>query len=213
MAVDVLVVQELKKKLGQKEVLKGVSFAARTGDLVVITGANGAGKTTLFRVLAGLLPKGGGKIQWNGEDLEPSQVRLGLISHQPMLYADLSVQENLQFFARLYGTNSQERIRELLERVGLWFYRFEPVSVLSRGMQQRLALARALLGNPSLLFYDEPFTSLDAEGREILRGVLKEYQSRTIQLLITHELQHLAGLAFREVRLEEGRAVEVRGDA
>ncbi|NLL43292.1 MAG: heme ABC exporter ATP-binding protein CcmA [Firmicutes bacterium] len=208
MVKDVLELRGLQKKIGLKQILKDVSFQSSTGDLVAITGVNGAGKTTLFRILAGLMPKSGGQALWNGENLELNHCRVGFIAHRPMLYGSLSVQENLAFFGQLYETGSPERVQELLELVGLWLYRLEPASVLSRGMQQRLALARALVGNPSLILYDEPFTSLDLGGRDILRQVFAEYRPRTIQLVISHELEHFQDLAYKEIRLEEGRAVQ-----
>lgn len=103
-----------------------------------------------------------------------------------------------------------DRLQELLELVGLWLYRLEPASALSRGMQQRLAIARALMADPALILYDEPFTSLDADGRNMLRQVLESRRSSTVQLVVTHELGHLAGLAFREIMLKGGRAVQGR---
>ncbi|HHT41925.1 MAG TPA: heme ABC exporter ATP-binding protein CcmA [Firmicutes bacterium] len=205
---DVLVVKELQKQLGHKQILKNISFQAVTGDLLVITGPNGAGKTTLLRILAGLLPKSGGEVLWNGAELALDHGRVGYISHQPMLYANLTVQENLRFFGEMYGTMGAERVQELLELVGLWLYRLEMVSVLSRGMQQRLAIARALMADPTLILYDEPFTSLDADGREILRQVFEQHRDRSIQLAITHEPQHFAGLTYRHLGLDGGRVVE-----
>ena len=133
---NVLVVRHLKKQIGAKQILKDVSFQAGLGELLAITGANGAGKTTLLRIIAGLSRKSGGEVIWNGGNI-------GYIAHQPMLYGSLSVQENLAFFAEMYGTMSQRRVQELLELVDLWLYRLEPAAVLSRGMQQRLAIAGA----------------------------------------------------------------------
>jgi heme exporter protein A len=198
---NVLVVRHLKKQIGAKQILKDVSFQAGLGELLAITGANGAGKTTLLRIIAGLSRKSGGEVIWNGGNI-------GYIAHQPMLYGSLSVQENLAFFAEMYGTMSQRRVQELLELVDLWLYRLEPAAVLSRGMQQRLAIARALMIAPALLLYDEPFTSLDADGRAVLRRVLAEYRPRTVQLVITHEPQHFGELGYREIRLKDGRVVE-----
>lgn len=206
MAKDVLTVKHLKKELGHKQVLKDVSFQAEPGELVVITGPNGAGKTTLLRILAGLTPKSGGEVLWKGG-------RIGYVAHQPMLYPNLSVQENLAFFGEMYGAPSHGRFQELLELVGLWFYRLEKAANLSRGMQQRLAIARALMAEPALLLYDEPFTSLDAGGREVLREVITACREVTIQLAITHELQNFAGLGYRELRLEDGRIVEGGGSS
>ena len=105
--------------------------------------------------------------------MRPDSPRIGYVAHHPMLYGNLTVQENLTFFEEMYGPTSPSRIQELLERVGLWLYRLEKAAVLSRGMQQWLAIARALVAEPSLMLYDEPFTGLDAEGRDILRGICR----------------------------------------
>lgn len=101
-----------------------------------------------------------------------------------------------------------DRVRELLSMVGLWLHRYEPVGVLSRGMQQRLALARTLISEPKLILYDEPFTGLDQEGQGLLRAILEEQRIRSIQIVITHELDLLAGLPFEQIRLEEGQLVQ-----
>lgn len=205
---DRLEVKLLRKQIGAKRILEEISFQAVTGELVVITGPNGAGKTTLLRILAGLLPKTGGLVLWNDAEYDLSHGAIGYVSHRPMLYESLSVQDNLHFFGRMYGTGSQEWERELLSLVGLWHYRYEAVAILSRGMQQRLALARVLVAKPEMILYDEPFTSLDQEGQDLLRGVVEGQRFQTIQLLITHELEHLRGLAYRELKLQGGRVQE-----
>ena len=202
---DRLEVQQLYKQIGAKRILEDVSFQAETGELVVITGPNGAGKTTLLRILAGLLPKSGGQVLWNGAEYDLGLGVVGYVSHQPMLYESLSVRDNLHFFAAMYGTSSEEWERELLSLVGLWHYRYESAAILSRGMQQRLALARVLVSKPRLILYDEPFTSLDQEGQDLLRGLVEGHCSQAIQLLITHEPDHLRTLGYRQLKLKGGR--------
>lgn len=206
--LDLLEVNKLSKEIGVKRILKEVSFRAKTGDLLVLTGPNGAGKTTLLRLLAGLSPKSSGMILWNGASYDLGHGQIGYVSHKPMLYETLSVQENLVFFGQIYGRGSMDRVRELLSMVGLWLHRYEPVGVLSRGMQQRLALARTLISEPKLILYDEPFTGLDQEGQGLLRAILEEQRIRSIQIVITHELDLLAGLPFEQIRLEEGQLVQ-----
>jgi heme ABC exporter ATP-binding subunit CcmA len=203
--INALVVKGLHKQIGAKWILKDVSFEAETGNLVVITGPNGAGKTTLLRILAGLLPKSGGEVLWNGSNYSLNHGRIGYIAHKPMLYETLSVQANLRFFGRMYGTASKKWERELLTLVDLWHYRNEPVAILSRGMQQRLALARVLVSRPSIILYDEPFTSLDQDGKRLLRGILDESRLQAIQLLITHEPGLLEGFCYGELKLNAGR--------
>ena len=202
---DALVVRGLHKQIGGRTILKGVSFEATTGDLVMITGPNGAGKTTLLRILACLLPKSAGEVLWNGTPYGLEHGAIGYISHKPMLYESLSVYDNLQFFGRMYGASSKEFEQELLTLVGLWHYRYEPAAVLSRGMKQRLAIARMLISRPRLILYDEPFTSLDQEGQDLLKRLLEKERLKTIQLIVTHEPRLLSGLEYKELRLQGGR--------
>lgn len=202
---DALVVKRLHKQIGVKWILKDISFEAATGDLVVITGPNGAGKTTLLRVLAGLIPKSGGQVLWNGSVYGLEHGDIGYIAHKPMLYETLSVYDNLHFFASMYGTGSKKWEQELLMLVDLWHYRHEPVAILSRGMQQRLALARVLVSRPRMILYDEPFTSLDQDGQRLLRGVLEQNRRKAVQLLITHEPQLMEGFCYKELRLKDGQ--------
>lgn len=202
---DALVVRGLHKQIGGRTILKGVSFEATTGDLVMITGPNGAGKTTLLRILACLLPKSAGEVLWNGTPYGLEHGAIGYISHKPMLYESLSVYDNLQFFGRMYGASSKEFEQELLTLVGLWHYRYEPAAVLSRGMKQRLAIARMLISRPRLILYDEPFTSLDQEGQDLLKRLLEKERLKTIQLIVTHEPRLLRGLEYKELRLQGGR--------
>lgn len=206
--LDLLEVNQLSKQIGAKRILKDVSFRASTGDLLALTGPNGAGKTTLLRVLAGLTPKSAGVILWNGSSYNLSHGLIGYVSHKPMLYESLSVQENLVFFGQMYGRVLPDRVQELLSMVGLWLHRYEPVGVLSRGMQQRLALARTLILDPKLILYDEPFTGLDQDGQELLQSILEEQRNRSIQILITHELKLLEGLPYEQIRLQDGQLVQ-----
>jgi len=202
---DTLDVKKLHKQIGAKWILKDISFETATGDLLVITGSNGTGKTTLLRILAGLLPKTGGQVLYNGAEYGLERGAIGYVSHKPMLYETLSVCDNLRFFGRLYGINSKVTEEELLRMVDLWPYRYEPVSILSRGMQQRLALARVLISQPRMILYDEPFTSLDQEGQGLLRAILEENRPRTIQLVVTHEPGLLGELSYTELRLKDGQ--------
>ena len=204
---DQLDVVHLSKRIGPKRILTDISFSSTTGDLLVITGPNGAGKTTLLRLIAGLSKKSSGDILWNGSSYGIDHGSLGYLSHKPMLYETLSVLDNMVFFAKMYGKFSMERIGQLLEQVGLWLYRYEPAAVLSRGMQQRLALARTLLLEPRLILYDEPFTGLDYDGQELLRNVLEAKRADSIQIVISHELNLLQELPYIEKKLVRGQMV------
>ncbi len=206
-------VRGLVKRFGYTVVLRGVSLEVPAGQTVVLLGPNGAGKTTLLRILATLLRPTAGEILINGEDAvrHPERVRhlLGYVSHQPLVYPDLSAQENLRFYARLYGLEHPEgRIREMLEVVGLHRRAHDLVRTFSRGMVQRLTIARALLHNPPVLLLDEPDTGLDPQAAAMLARLLRQVagEGRTI-LLTTHNLARGVDFADRVVVLAGGRIV------
>ena len=160
----------LAKRYGERLVFDGVDVDLDRGRLLLVTGPNGSGKTTLLRVLAGL------DAPTSGQVLLPDRGTIGYLGHEPLVYRELTPLENLTLFGRLYRIPERgERIGMLLERFGLWEVRHERVSTFSRGMQQRLGLCRVLLHDPSLLLLDEPSNALDADGLELLAGVLGEH--------------------------------------
>ena len=159
----------LAKRYGERRVFAGVDLDLAAGGFLLVTGPNGSGKTTLLRVLAGLAAPTSGELQL------PERQTVGYLGHDPLVYRELSPLENLTLFGRLYRIPERgERIGMLLERFGLWEVRHERVSTFSRGMQQRLGLCRVLLHDPSLLLLDEPYNALDAQGAELLDGILDE---------------------------------------
>jgi ABC-type multidrug transport system ATPase subunit len=159
----------LAKRYGERLVFEGVDVDLDRGRLLLVTGPNGSGKTTLLRVLAGLAATSAGELEL------PARETIGYLGHEPLVYRELTPLENLTLFGRLYRIPERgERIGMLLERFGLWDVRHERVSTFSRGMQQRLGLCRVLLHDPSLLLLDEPSNALDADGLELLAGVLGE---------------------------------------
>jgi heme exporter protein A len=201
----------LSKSFGPRQVLRQLNFEVARGEFVVLLGPNGVGKTTLLRILASLIRPSFGEVWMEGLLLpqEATRVRrqIGVVAHQPLLYGDLTAEENLNFFARLYGLDRfRPRVQELLERVGLWSRRGEKVGSFSRGMQQRLSLARALLHDPRILLLDEPHTGLDPEAsttlEELLRGVAS--QGRTI-VMTSHDLLRAGPLGDRIDVLCRGR--------
>ncbi len=209
-------VRGLVKRFGYTIVLKGISLDIEAGESVVLLGPNGAGKTTLLRILATLLKPSAGRVTIADQDIvkSPHNVRhlLGYVSHQPLLYPDLSARENLRFYARLYGlTKPEPRIEEMLELVGLARRGDDLVRTFSRGMVQRLTIARALLHNPPILLLDEPDTGLDPQAAGMLARLLKEVagEGRTI-LLTTHNLSRGIDFAHRVVVLSGGRIVTDR---
>jgi heme exporter protein A len=201
------------KSYGLLPVLRGIDLHVAEGEFVTLVGANGAGKTTLLRIIATLMQPTGGSVTIGGWPVarHADKVRrhIGLVSHQPLLYGDLTAGENLQFFARMYGLdNRQERVAAALSRVGLAARERDPVRTFSRGMTQRLTIARATLHEPDVLLFDEPYTGLDQEASWMLDELLREQaaQGRTI-LMITHDLVHGLNLADRVVVLSRGRLV------
>lgn len=208
------------KALGGRPVLTGVDLAVPAGAAVALFGPNGAGKSTLLRVLAGLirLDAGEARVMGHVPHLAPAPVRrrLGWLAHRPFLYDSLSGEENLQFWARVYGLgDASRRIRQLLARFGLLLFAGDPVRTYSRGMVQRLALARVLLHDPEVLLLDEPFTGLDPGGVRVVAEVLAELKARGRTLLVvSHRADEVAPLADRFVVLARGRVqAELAGQA
>lgn len=205
-----IVVNKLVKRFGLKTVLRGVDFEVRPGEFVALLGPNGAGKTTFLRILASLSRPSLGEVNIAGFRLpgEAAQVRarLGVVSHLPLLYGDLTAEENLRFYARMYGiTNYESRITEVLEMVGLNHRRRDLVRTYSRGMQQRLAIGRAVLHDPQIMLFDEPYTGLDQDACSMLDGVLKTVaaQGRTV-VMTSHDLARAEELATRFDILSRG---------
>ena len=206
-------VKGLVKRFGYTVVLRGVSLEVPAGQTVVLLGPNGAGKTTLLRILATLLRPTAGEVYIHGEDAirRPKRVRhlLGYVSHQPLVYPDLTAEENLHFYARLYGLSTPERrVRDMLEMVGLARRAQDLVRTFSRGMVQRLTIARALLHNPPVLLLDEPDTGLDPQASTMLVQLLREIaQAGRTVLFTTHNLSRGVDFADRVLILAGGQVV------
>lgn len=204
-------VRSLVKRFGAKIVLRQLNFSVQPGEFVALLGPNGAGKTTFLRILASLARPSMGEVWVAGFRL-PQQAanvrrRLGVVSHQPLLYGDLSAEENLRFYGRMYAVNRLEaRINEVLELVGLAARRRDLVRTFSRGMQQRLAIGRAILHDPDVLLLDEPHTGLDQDACDMLDRVLRQIagQGRTV-VMTSHDLARVEDLASRFDVLTGGR--------
>jgi heme exporter protein A len=201
--VRVIEVRRLVKTFGIKPVLRGVDFRVDEGEFVALLGPNGAGKTTFLRILASLSRPTLGEVSLAGHALpaEAAAVRriLGVVSHQPLLYGDLTAEENLRFYGRMYGVaHLERRVREVLETVGLSARRQDLVRQFSRGMQQRLAIGRAILHEPEVMLFDEPHTGLDPEAAAMLDGLLQEVAARGRTVVMTsHDLGRASSLASR----------------
>lgn len=205
-----IVVNKLVKRFGLKTVLRGVDFKVQPGEFVALLGPNGAGKTTFLRILSSLSRPSLGEVNIAGFKLpgEAAQVRarLGVVSHLPLLYGDLTAEENLRFYARMYGISNYEvRITEVLEMIGLEHRRRDLVRTYSRGMQQRLAIGRAVLHDPQIMLFDEPYTGLDQDASAMLDVVLKTVaaQGRTV-VMTSHDLARAEELATRFDILSRG---------
>ena len=203
-------VKKLVKRFGLKIVLRGVDFHVEPGEFVALLGPNGAGKTTFLRILATLSRPTMGIVSMAGFALPAQSAavrqRLGVVSHMPLLYGDLTAGENLQFYGRMYGIHRlNERIDEVLALVGLTTRRNDLVRTFSRGMQQRLAIGRAVLHDPDIMLFDEPYTGLDQDASEMLDTVLKEVAARGRTVVMTsHDLARAEDLATRFDILSRG---------
>jgi heme exporter protein A len=206
-----LEVRHVSKFFGDLPALRDVSLRLEAGDAVLLYGANGAGKTTLLRTLAGLARPSEGEVLFAGRsvagDSRPAKAKVGFVSHAAFLYGELTGRENLRFFGRLYGlANLERRIDWTLELFAVRERGDEPARNLSRGLQQRMSLARALLHDPAFLLLDEPFTGLDADSARNLEQLLRTLPEKGKALMFsTHNYRQGASLARRQVSLERGR--------
>lgn len=203
-------VRRLVKRFGLKTVLRGLDFQVEQGEFVALLGPNGAGKTTFLRILASLSRPSLGEVSIAGYGLPHQSAavrrRLGVVSHLPLLYGDLTAEENLRFYGRMYGVvNLQSRVAEVLDLVGLTARRRDLVRTFSRGMQQRLAIGRAVLHDPDVMLFDEPHTGLDQDASAMLDSVLEEVAAsgRTV-VMTSHDLARAADLASRFDVLSRG---------
>jgi heme exporter protein A len=181
----------LEKRYGPRRVLQGLDLELERGGFALVTGPNGAGKTTLLRLVVGLAAPTRGSIEVAAERGE-----LGFLAHEPLVYRELSAVENLKLFARLYRiADPRGRVGLLLERFGLHDARNERVASYSRGMQQRLALCRVFLHEPTVLVLDEPFAALDADGSALLERELEARRNRATFVVSTHDPTRLAPIS------------------
>jgi heme exporter protein A len=196
-------VSKLFKRFGMKTVLRGLDFHVEQGEFVVLLGPNGAGKTTFLRILASLSRPSLGQVTIAGHALpaQAAEVRraLGVVSHLPLLYGDLTAEENLRFFGRMYDLrNLDSRITEVLQLIGLEARRRDLVRTFSRGMQQRLAIGRAVLHDPEVVLFDEPYTGLDQDASAMLDDVLRNVAARGRTVVMTsHDLARAEELGSR----------------
>ena len=203
----------LKKSFGNFDALRGVDLHVKRGEFVTLFGPNGAGKTTLIKLLATLTSPSSGKLSIHGYDAkkEVNNIRslLGVISHDPYLYDNLSALENIKFFGTLYRLEDiDDRARSVIKQVGLDGRMHDMVRTFSRGMKQRLSVARAIVHDPEILLLDEPYTGLDQHGAQLFGNMLSDLKThrRTI-VMTTHNIDEGLDLSDRIGILAKGKIV------
>ncbi len=212
---------DVSRRFGRHHALRNVSVTFKAGQIVLLLGPNGAGKTTLLRILSTLLRPSRGVVTatlTQGErEVSADWFQLatghrgllGLVSHASLIYHDLTARENLMLFGELYGLSAEvaeARSRQLLDELELSYAADRRVAEYSRGMRQRLSIARALLQSPSVVLLDEPFTGLDQSGNRILHGVLRRLREEgKVVLMITHHLEQPPDIIDRAILLYQGR--------
>ncbi|MDA8235248.1 MAG: heme ABC exporter ATP-binding protein CcmA [Clostridia bacterium] len=206
-----LTAQNITKTIGTKTILHNIDLHIKEGEFITVFGPNGAGKSTLLKILSLLMKPSTGTLTINGSSAnqESSKTRsqIGVISHQSFLYDNLTAYENLEFYGRMYQVdNLRDRIYDVLKEVGLEYSLNDPVRNFSRGMLQRLAIARATLHQPAILFLDEPYTGLDQQAIDILNSVLRNLniKDRTV-FMITHNFEQGLDLSDRVLIIKKGR--------
>ena len=203
-------VSSLVKRFGTRAAVAGIDLTLDGGDCLAVFGPNGAGKTTLLRLVAGLLKPTSGAVRLNGVDIRrdtAARARVGIISHQSMLYAPLTVRENLEFTARLYGLENREAaISAALERLEMADRADTPVRTLSRGLQQRVSIARAIVHQPGVVLLDEPYSGLDESGAGALTSLLRGLkQGGATLIMVTHNVAEGLALATHAAIMAAGR--------
>ena len=204
--------KKLSKVFGNRRAVDNVSIEVPQGAFLSIFGPNGAGKTTLLRVLSTLSRATSGSATLMGVDLkeDPDKARdhIGLISHNSMLYPDLTAEQNLMIYARLYGVVDPEaRVLELLEAVELKHRRLDVVRTFSRGMTQRLSIARALIHDPDVVFLDEPYSGLDPHAVEIFDDLIDQQREGRTFVTVSHDLQKGFAMCTHALVLAKGKVV------
>lgn len=206
-----LAIRQVSKSFGQNRVLNSLDLELEPGELLCLLGRNGAGKTTLLRILAGLLKPEAGAVWLENQQIDYAEPHahhdIGLVMHQPFLYEHLTGIENLRFYARLYEVaDDKTALEAALARVGMQRFAHKPVRAYSRGMKQRLTIARAMLHSPRILLLDEPYTGLDLQGSQAFNQLmLEQKQQGRIILMTTHDLSHALPISSRFAFLARGR--------
>jgi heme exporter protein A len=207
-------IKNLTKQADNKLILRGVDLSIKQGETVAILGPNGAGKSTLLKVLATLIKPTSGHVKINGLDLKKDHIEVkklfGYLPHSSLLYDHYTPLENLVFFGELYGVKDVEnKARELVKEVGLSFFINEPVKNFSRGMIQRIAIARAIIHDPKIMLLDEPHTGLDQGAISILNNVVLSMKEKgCTTLMVTHDFKQAAEICDRIIIVKNGKIAD-----
>jgi heme exporter protein A len=207
-------IKKLTKQADNKLILRGIDLSITQGETVAILGPNGAGKSTLLKVLATLIKPTSGLVKINGLDLKKDHIEVkkmfGYLPHSSLLYDHNTPLENLVFFGNLYGVKDVEnRARKLVNEVGLSFFINEPVKNFSRGMIQRIAIARAIIHEPKIMLLDEPHTGLDQGAITILNNVVLSMKEKgCTTLMVTHDFKQAAAICDRIIIVKNGKIAD-----
>ncbi|MDQ1001564.1 heme exporter protein A [Neobacillus niacini] len=207
-------IKKLTKQADNKLILRGIDLSITQGETVAILGPNGAGKSTLLKVLATLIKPTSGHVKINGLDLKKDHIEVkkmfGYLPHSSLLYGHYTPVENLVFFGNLYGVKDAEnRARNLVNEVGLSFFINEPVKNFSRGMIQRIAIARAIIHEPKIMLLDEPHTGLDQGAITILNNVVLSMKEKgCTTLMVTHDFKQAAAICDRIIIVKNGKIAD-----
>lgn len=213
---NMLELRNITKMLGDKLVLRNISLTLQKGEILAVVGPNGAGKSTFFKCTVGLMQPTSGDILLDGKLIGKNSAdvkrRIGFLGHESFLYSTLTPLENLKFYGKLYKVKDLEsKAAKLLKEVGLHLFRDMPIRSFSRGMLQRLAIARVLLPDPEILMLDEPHTGLDQEAVAMLNDIIqKKRESGTSILIISHDFEQVHALADRVAVLKKGKIISSR---
>jgi ABC-type multidrug transport system ATPase subunit len=201
--------QDISVELDEKRVLSSINFVWHPGESIALIGANGAGKSTLLKVISSLLKPSSGKIVYPaGMDLQKWRASIGTVFPENFMYESLTAHENLDFYRRLYGIKDNIGIGDVLRKVDLFHVRHEQVRSFSKGMKQRLSIARAMIHQPTYFLLDEPFDGLDHASKEVLKGLLFDLKQKgAAWILVSHDIQEAWALCDRTLVLHQGKLV------
>lgn len=207
-------IKGLIKTIGDKMILRGINLSIEKGESIAILGPNGAGKSTVLKIIAGLIKPTDGEVKINGMDFKRDSYevkrKIGFLSHNSFLYDHFTPLENLKFFGELYGVEDvDKKAKQLVDEVGLSFFMHDPVRSFSRGMLQRIAIARAIIHDPEILLFDEPHTGLDQEAIKILNEVIiKMKNNGSTVIMVTHDFHQAVKTCDRVMIFRKGKLVE-----